>query len=110
LPGYIHPENYCALPNPRKNGVDRSAQLNQIGGTCTAANCDCVGFAYQLFTTYAGMQPNWYSSYTPKTAAGLTAMNSELLDFVKFFRGTQYYTTAWDVNYTFGTTTPTIGA
>lgn len=56
------------------------------------------------------MQPNWYSSYTPKTAAGLTAMNSELLDFVKFFRGTQYYTTAWDVNYTFGTTTPTIGA
>ena len=37
-------------------------------------------------------------------------MNSELLDFVKFFRGTQYYTTAWDVNYTFGTTTPTIGA
>lgn len=47
------------------------------------------------------MQPNWYSSYTPKTAAGITAMSggSDLLAFVKYFRGTNYYNKPFNGDY-----------
>ena len=52
------------------------------------------------------MQPNWYSTYTPKTIAGISSMygGSDLENVVKFFRGTNYYTSAFDVDYTSGTT------
>lgn len=74
-PGYIHPENQCPLPNPRSSSDSGLSDADQLSGSCTASTCDCVGFAYQLFTTYGKMQPNWYSSYTPKTAAGITGMS-----------------------------------
>ena len=84
-----------------------------MSGTCITAECDCVGFAYTIFTTYAKMQPNWYSTFTPKTAAGITAMTngSDLLAFVKYMRGTLYYETAFNGDYLHGTVTKvTIGA
>ena len=56
------------------------------------------------------MKPNWYSSYTPKTAAGITAMSggANLLTFVKYFRGTTYYTTSFDGDYLHGTATAVV--
>jgi hypothetical protein len=57
------------------------------------------------------MTPNWYSSYTPKTEAGITAMSGNLETFVKYFRGTSYYNKPFDGDYLHGTaTTVAIGA
>ena len=35
MPGYLHPDNYCALPNPRDLSVgDNYVRSNEMYGTC----------------------------------------------------------------------------